>query len=137
MKRHGFKIKLASDRTIPLLVLISLFAIANGFDSSDKVSHPPSRCSRPARVGWQLDCSGLGDDAGALVFLDDQKLDLNRARAADLIRIERLSRPVAKAIVKRREELGRFTSFEELDEIHGVGAKTLERLRAHLKIEGG
>ena len=69
-----------------------------------------------------------GMSPGSLALLDGKKLNLNKASELDLLRIPHLSQKVARAIVARRKELGRFTSIEEVDAIKGVGLKTRDRL---------
>ncbi len=59
---------------------------------------------------------------------------LNQARLEDLLQIPRLSFKTAQNILAERNKRGGFKSFEELDGVSGVGPKTLEKLKAFLKI---
>lgn len=115
MKWQRFKREIAVDRVLPLVVFISLLALTHAGQSV----LPKRLIGRPSEA----------------LFLDGRALALNTAQVADLARIERISRKVAEAIVKRREELGGFKSFNEVDEVVGVGDRTLARLKAHLTLE--
>lgn len=63
-------------------------------------------------------------------------LDLNRATLDELDRLPGIGPAKAKAIIDTRERLGGFRSVEQLDDVTGIGAKTLERLRPYVKVEG-
>jgi competence protein ComEA len=60
---------------------------------------------------------------------DGAAIDLNAATAAELEALPGVGPVTASAIVAWREENGRFTSVDELQEISGIGPKTLEKLR--------
>ncbi|MBK7820592.1 MAG: helix-hairpin-helix domain-containing protein [Tessaracoccus sp.] len=61
-------------------------------------------------------------------------LDLNMATADQLEALPGVGPVMASAILAWREENGRFTSVDELQEISGIGAKTLEKLRPLVKV---
>lgn len=123
-------ISLPTDRTIPLIVVTSLLAMFGFVFHGERTGEAPHVCANPARVGWQLVCNGQGKSAGAFNLLDGKKIDLNQATASDLMQIPRLQRRVAQAIVELREKLGgRFKSYEQVDQVKGVGEKTLMRLK--------
>ena len=61
-------------------------------------------------------------------------LDLNSATAAELETLPGVGPVMASAIVAWREENGRFTAVEELQEVSGIGPKTFEKLRALVRI---
>lgn len=63
-------------------------------------------------------------------------LDINRATAAEFERLPGIGPAKARAIVEARSRIGGFDSIERLDAVPGIGAKTLERLRPYLKVEG-
>jgi len=58
-----------------------------------------------------------------------EPLDLNRASAEELAGLPVLGLERARRIVAARRARGGFTSIDELVDVPGVGAKTLERLR--------
>ncbi|MFZ2444776.1 MAG: helix-hairpin-helix domain-containing protein [Syntrophobacteraceae bacterium] len=60
------------------------------------------------------------------------KLDLNSASAPDLMLVPRMRPDTAASIVKRREQK-RWENIEELVEIHGVGAKTVQKFEQFLE----
>lgn len=57
------------------------------------------------------------------------KIDLNRAKWYELIILPGIGEKKAKAIVEYRESIGAFKSIEQLCEIDGIGAKTVEKIK--------
>ena len=57
------------------------------------------------------------------------KLDLNRASAEELTALPGIGPVKAAAIVRWREEHGRFRSVDQITEVPGIGPATLSRLR--------
>ncbi len=58
-----------------------------------------------------------------------EKINLNTATAAELEALPGIGESRAAAIVAYREEHGAFQSIEELLEVPGIGAATLEKVR--------
>lgn len=61
-------------------------------------------------------------------------LDLNTASATELERLPRVGPALAGRIVAHREANGAFGSVDELRRVKGIGAKTLEVLRPHVRV---
>ncbi|KUF26835.1 Tex family protein [Bacillus sp. G1(2015b)] len=64
-------------------------------------------------------------------------VNVNTASQALLQYVSGLSKAVAGNIIKRREEIGRFTSRKELKDIPRLGAKTYEQCIGFLRITDG
>ncbi|AOZ88216.1 RNA-binding transcriptional accessory protein [Bacillus xiamenensis] len=64
-------------------------------------------------------------------------VNVNTASQALLQYVSGLSKAVAGNIIKRREEIGRFTSRKELKDIPRLGAKTYEQCIGFLRISDG
>ena len=62
------------------------------------------------------------------------KLDINRAQVRDLTLLPRIGTETAERILAERARLGRYSSFEELGRIRGIGPKTLKRLGSLVEI---
>jgi len=73
-----------------------------------------------------------GRMSGGKLILFGIPVDINSAAASDLIPISGIGPIKAKAIVRFREKRGGFESLDELKEVPGIGAKTLERIRPYL-----
>jgi competence ComEA-like helix-hairpin-helix protein len=129
-----FSLKL-NNRGIWLLVLLAPFGLASVFASQTLVKDELSQCALPALEGGHVNCEGIGKKANNLFLLFGNKININDASAADLKLIPKMRKNVAKAIVERRETLGRFLSYDQVSEIKGVGPKTLETIKLHTFID--
>ena len=70
-----------------------------------------------------------------VVEADEELISLNRGTQSDLERLPGVGSVVAKRIVAYREKYGGFRSVEELVEVRGIGWKTLEKLRPHIRLD--
>ena len=61
---------------------------------------------------------------------DDGRIDINTADAAQLQTLNGVGPVTAQRIIDYRNEHGRFSSVDDLLNVSGIGAKTLEKLRA-------
>jgi competence ComEA-like helix-hairpin-helix protein len=59
----------------------------------------------------------------------EKPIDINKAPVSELITINGIGNAKAQAIIEYREKNGSFKSVDELTLVHGIGDKTLERLR--------
>ena len=88
------------------------------------------------------------DPEQSVVFVDGQahrceqcsplvlghRLDINQASATELEMLPRIGVKTASAIVDLREERGGFSTLQELDDVRGIGPKTLENVKPYLRI---
>jgi competence ComEA-like helix-hairpin-helix protein len=65
-----------------------------------------------------------------------EPLDLNEAAWYELALLPGLGEKKARAVVAWREEHGRFKSLADLEQVKGVGPKTVEGLRPFLVVGG-
>jgi len=72
----------------------------------------------------------------ALSSLAFAAVDLNSATAQDLQALKGVGPAKAKAIIEYRDKNGPFKSVDELDKVKGFSAKTVEKLRSELTIDG-
>ncbi len=56
-------------------------------------------------------------------------VDLNRVDRTELLQIPGIGPNMADAILTYRHERGTFTSVDDLEAVHGIGGKTLDKLR--------
>lgn len=61
-------------------------------------------------------------------------ISLNRATVAELTRLPGIGRGRAEAILEYRSRHGPFRRVEDLEQVPGIGAKTVERLRNRVRI---
>lgn len=102
---------------------------------------PPGEASRTLQ-GGQVVTLLFGDKgpeisttqmAAATLLASGHKLDANSASETDLCLIPQMRPEMAAAIVQRRLAKP-WNSIEELLEVHGIGPKTLDRLRDYLAV---
>jgi competence protein ComEA len=101
----------------------------------------------PAEVLGHLPDRAAELDAAAAALAEEQarrtrplaegeRLDPNRASAAELDRLPGVGPALAGRIVAEREAGGDFATVAGLTRVSGVGPATLEKLRHHLEIRG-
>ena len=66
---------------------------------------------------------------------EQKPLSLNSATVAELIALPAIGPKIAERIVTFRRKRGPFKRLEQLTEVNGIGAKTLEKLRPLLIVE--
>jgi len=64
------------------------------------------------------------------------KVNINTATEEELTRLPGIGPSKASAIIKLREQMGKFTQIESLMKIRGIGRKTLRKLRPMLTLSG-
>lgn len=97
-----------------------------------------------AVVGWSLVLLAFwnsGGFTGQLIEWDIQpihqrqhQVDINRATQRDFELLPGIGPVTARKIVESRSDHGAFTTVEDLDRVHGIGKKTIEKLRKFLTI---
>lgn len=101
---------------IPLIALCAVFVLVYG--SSFAVAEEPAGKGKPESAATQMD-----------------KVDLNQSSAEQLAEMLEGIGPVrAEMIVEYRDKHGPFTSVEQLLEIRGIGAATLEKNRDRISL---
>lgn len=65
-----------------------------------------------------------------------ERVDLDQAQLADLVRLPRVGPSLAKAIIADRQRHGPFGRLEELARVSGVGPVLLEAVRPHAAFSG-
>lgn len=86
-----------------------------------------------AKIGENLNPMGNTTDAetGASVG----KVSLNKATVEELMTVSGIGQKRAQDIIAYREEQGKFKSLDELSNVSGIGAKTLEKLKSELTLD--
>ncbi len=59
---------------------------------------------------------------------------LNTATEADLVQLPGIGPVLAKRILEYRRQVGGFKRIEQLLEVKGIGPKTMERIRPHVRL---
>lgn len=61
------------------------------------------------------------------------QLDVNRATWVEWMQLDRIGETLARRIVEDREQHGPFASVDDVQRVNGIGPKSLESLRPHLR----
>lgn len=115
------------DRSAIGVLGIVLAAMALSALAARPSAEPEPSRQPPPNVASAAALTALRDGAPVL---------LNRARAADLELLPGIGPMLARRIVEHRERNGPFRACEDLLAVHGIGPRTLERLRPLLRVEG-
>jgi competence ComEA-like helix-hairpin-helix protein len=65
----------------------------------------------------------------------DEKINLNRATAAELQLLPGVGTSLSRRIVEFRELKGQFKQIEDIMQVSGIGPKTFERIKDYLTVE--
>jgi competence protein ComEA len=94
----------------------------------------PKPTDRPSAAETKQD-AGLPQASPPAIVAGPHKVNLNTATQAELELLPGIGPAMAKRILDYRKDHGKFASVEQLDNVRGVGAKTMERLRALVTVE--
>lgn len=67
--------------------------------------------------------------------LQTAKVNINKAGVEELMSLPNIGEVKARAIIEYRKSHGPFKSVDELDNVKGIGSKTLEKLRPLVSVE--
>ncbi|MCY1047645.1 helix-hairpin-helix domain-containing protein [Corallococcus sp. bb12-1] len=115
------------------LLALGFVARARWPDAKPSLDCPPEAV--------RLDPAGLATcgpgtvPTGARALALGLKLDLNSASEAELALLPGVGRDLARRLVMAREEQGRFTNWDDVDAVPGVGDAKLQTLRAATVLE--
>lgn len=79
--------------------------------------------------------STTGADTGGAAVQKSGKVNLNKATEADLQTISGIGQKRAQDIIAYRESAGGFKSVDDLKNVSGIGAKTLEKLKEYVTVD--
>jgi competence protein ComEA len=88
-------------------------------------------------VGWWI---VQGGRQGRLIEIDDAaplsarfQVDINTADKPELMQLPGIGEMLAQRIIESRKTAGPFANLNDLRRVHGIGPKTLERIRPYLR----
>lgn len=87
----------------------------------------------PTHLSTEFSVNSIHPNSSQSAILLGQKIDINSAAKDDLEALPGIGPSLAERIVKYRGVHGRFKTIDELDNVSGIGSKTVERLREFLK----
>lgn len=85
---------------------------------------------RDALVMTQIETIEAGEPLPSAIV----QIEINSANAAQLDLLPAIGPKLALRIVEDRVANGRFETFNDLDRVHGIGPKTLEKIRPRVVI---
>jgi competence protein ComEA len=87
-----------------------------------------------AHGGWRADLIEI-DRADPLTAKFE--VDINSAEWPELLQLPGVGPKMAQRIVESRQTLGPFADQDDLRRVHGIGPKTMERIRPYLRAMPG
>ncbi len=121
-----------SDRSAPLILVALLAAglvvrlLVGAGAAPGAIGFRAAPAVRPARDSLAAGSARLARPLGR-----GERIDVDRASAAELTRLPRIGPALAARIITNRDAEGPFGSLEELDRVSGVGPALLEAIRPH------
>ena len=76
----------------------------------------------------------LAQEKSAVQARDQKIIDINRASEGELTSLHGIGSSKAQAIILYRDMFGDFKTVDELANVKGIGAKTIEKNRARLRV---
>jgi len=126
-----------SDRRAPLILVALLAAglvvrlLVGAGAAPGAIGFRAAPAARPERDSLAAGSARLARPLGR-----GERIDVDRASAAELTRLPRIGPALAARIVTHRDAEGPFGSLEELDRVSGVGPALLEAIRPHAAFSG-
>lgn len=105
---------------VAILILVVVWWFRNGGLEGKLVEH-----DRPASHGSKAGAARKAD------FV----VDVNHAEVAELVELPGVGQAIAERIVEYRKQNGPFQSVDDLREVTGIGPKTLDALRPHVRVK--
>lgn len=111
-----------------LLLTVSLSAKANAANTINATpSHTSPLCFATAKQAYAYLLDQQMSEKNA-------RININTAHASELMTLDGVGVKTAQAIVAYRQQMGKFHSVDELVQVKGIGAKTLEKNRHRLVV---
>jgi competence protein ComEA len=120
------------------LILLGLAATGLALRLVVATDVPPGGIAFRAGAGGRPSRDSVAERAARLVrpLRRDEKIDVDRAPAEELVRLPRIGPALAARIVADREANGAFGSLEVLDRVSGVGPAVLKAIGRHASFSG-
>jgi competence protein ComEA len=105
-------------------------------DTGAGADAPPGETAQPSVTPSPTpsETSAPSDGSASTAAPGSGALDLNAASAQDLEAIAHIGPVTAQRILDHRRSIGRFSSVDQLLDVKGIGVKTLEKIRPHLRV---
>lgn len=108
-------------------------AAASGLNQAQKLEDG-QQVYVPSGEELQQAAEDQGQQAGAGMQTDDGKVSLNTGTKEELMTLTGIGEVRAEAILRYREDKGRFRSVEELMEIEGIKDGVFQKIKDQIKI---
>lgn len=95
----------------------------------DAEQHQPAEASESVTVPDQIIETAPVAEVPAAAPQADGRIDVNRASAAELVTLKGIGPAKAQAIIKEREDNGKYKSIDDLLRVKGIGKKTLSSIK--------
>ncbi len=104
------------------------------FVSDGEKIYIPSQESDPADGVVSADSGGGGNGSGSSGRSSDGKININTADSTQLQELNGVGPATAEKIIDYRKQNGRFQSIEDIKNVSGIGDKTYEKLKDHIRV---
>ena len=126
-----------AEKRALLRAVVALLVLSSARWVAATVADPPMGPGGDVLPGLMESSAAALDEAGrrAAPLQPDERLDPNRASAAELDRLPGIGAATADAIVRERESGGPFLAPSDLVRVPGLGPASVARLAVHLDMD--
>ena len=105
------------------------------FVSDGEKIYIPAKVSEDSEEYASAESGGnTGGGTSASSQSSDGKININTADSAQLQELSGVGPAIAERIINYRQENGRFQSIEDIKNVSGIGDKTYEKLKDHIRV---
>ena len=115
-----------------ILILISVYLLGmNFYNKFDRVDDIKEAVPQTA----QTENSKTAEQEDEELKSIQDKINLNVATESELRSIDGIGEKLAKRIIDKRENIGGYTSVEQLLEIEGIGENIFDKIKYYVTVE--
>lgn len=118
--------KLVSDEMVIIIYTVEEVKNSNLVNTVIKIVEKECECPNIENDGC------INDKITDTITNGDGKVNINTASVEELLKLEGIGESKAEAIIKYREENGKFNTIDELTKVSGIGTNVYEKIKDNI-----